>query len=266
LDINQLKGNLFDVLKEAELYIKNHMRWSVKFGKMEREEIPEIPVKAIRETLVNSLCHRDYLNPKGNEVAIFKDRIEIYNPGRFPEGLKPEDFITGEERSVLRNPLLANTLFLSKDIERWGSGLKRIHEECKANDVNVEFKQLKTGFVVVFGRKASGEAVLPGKEDFDLEARACEGVNEGVREGVNEGVKQRLARELVKIYVDKSITRKMIEKTFGISTATAERDIALLKEAELIVFEGVPKSGRYVLTGKGRKMLEEGRNQGENHP
>jgi hypothetical protein len=31
-------------------------------------------------------------------------------------------------------------------------------------------------------------------------------------------VKQRLARELVKIYVDKSITRKMMEKTFGIST------------------------------------------------
>ncbi|MEW5936946.1 MAG: ATP-binding protein [Candidatus Thermoplasmatota archaeon] len=267
LDINQFKGNLFDVLKETELYIKNHMRWSVTFGKLEREEIPEIPIKAIREALVNSLCHRDYLNLKGNEVAIFKDRIEIYNPGTFPEGLNPEDFIKGEERSVLRNPLLANTLYLSKDIERWGSGLRRIYTECEANDVNVEFKPLKTGFIVVFGRKEElGEKLVEtgvkarvrsGEYQKEILTRAYEGVNEGVREGVNEGVKQRLARELVKIYEDKSITRMMMEKTFEISTATAERDIALLKEADLILFEGPPKTGRYVLTEKGRKILEE---------
>ena len=44
--------------------------------------------------IVNSLCHRDYTNPKGNEVAIFKDRVEIYNPGFFPDWFNPEDFFT----------------------------------------------------------------------------------------------------------------------------------------------------------------------------
>ena len=87
-------------------------------------------------------------------------------------------------------------------------------------------------------------------------------MNEGVREGVNEGVKQRLARELVKICGNKSITRVMMERTFEISTATAERDIALLKEAELIMFEGPPKTGRYVLTEKGRKLLGAGPDRG----
>jgi ATP-dependent DNA helicase RecG len=152
LDIKQLQGNIFDLLEESELYIKNHIDWRVKFGKLEREEIPEIPLEAVREALVNSMCHKDYRIPKSNEIAIFRDRVEIYNPGTFPEGLTPEGFITGRERSVLRNPLIAQTLYYSKDIEKWGSGLKRIYEDCKDNHVKVEFQVLKTGFLVIFYR------------------------------------------------------------------------------------------------------------------
>lgn len=153
LDIKQIKGTVFDVLEQSELYLKNNLRWGVEFGKLEREEVPEIPINALREALVNSICHRDYMVPKSNEIAIFKDRLEIYNPGSFPEGLVPMDFIQGRERSVLRNPLIAHVLYLSKEIERWGSGLKRIYDECTANGIHVEFTLLKTGFLVVFERR-----------------------------------------------------------------------------------------------------------------
>jgi hypothetical protein len=57
---------------------------------------------------------------KGNEIAVFKNRLEIYNPGRFPDDYSPADFIKGRERSVVRNPAIANALFLASDIERWG--------------------------------------------------------------------------------------------------------------------------------------------------
>lgn len=153
LDIRQFKGNIFDLLKKSESYIIEHINWGVKFGKLEREEVPEIPIKAIREALVNSLCHRDYSNPKSNEVAIFKDKVEIYNPGDFPKGFTPEDFIKGREKSILRNPLIAEVLYKAKEIEKWGSGLKRIYEECEDNNVNLEFNILKSGFSVVFYRK-----------------------------------------------------------------------------------------------------------------
>lgn len=153
LDIKQLKGNIFDLLDGAELYVKNHINWRVEFGKLQREEIPEIPLNAIREALVNSICHRDYTIPKSNEIGIFKDRVEIYNPGDFPEGLTPSDFIEGRERSILRNPLISQILYFSKDVEKWGSGLKRIYDSCLEHHVKVEFKILKTGFLVAFYRK-----------------------------------------------------------------------------------------------------------------
>jgi len=159
LDIQQFKGNLFDVLKKSENYVKEHMNWRAELTGDGRKEIPEVPLRALTEALVNSLCHKDYTNLKGNEVAIFKDRIEIYNPGQFPEEYTPEDFIRGEEKSILRNPLIANALFLNKDIERWGSGIKRIYEACKEENVKVEFKRLKSGFCVVFYRPAADPKV-----------------------------------------------------------------------------------------------------------
>jgi ATP-dependent DNA helicase RecG len=152
LDIKQFKGTLFSLRKQAELYINANMRWRADLSESSRKEIPEIPLRAISEAIGNSLCHRDYSNPKGNEVAIFKNRIEIYNPGLFPEGIEPEDFFTGHEHSVLRNPLIAETMFRSRDIERWGSGIKRIHDECTETGIKVEFIRRKTGFVVSFYR------------------------------------------------------------------------------------------------------------------
>jgi len=106
----------------------------------------------------------DYIaNPKGNEIAIFKDRIEIYNPGNFPDDYSPADFIRGSERSVLRNPLIANAFYLTSDIERWGSGLKRINDMCHDANLKVDFKNLKTGFLVTFWRPQA-QAFVTTKE------------------------------------------------------------------------------------------------------
>ena len=162
LDMKQFKGNLFALRQQAETYISEHMRWRADLSESRRKDIPEIPVRAISEAIGNSLCHRDFSNPKGNEVAIYKDRIEIYNPGFFPEELEPEDFFSGEEHSILRNPLIAEVMYKSRDIERWGSGIKRIHDECNTAGVKVEFKRLKTGFAVVFHRPQWEKVVRKG--------------------------------------------------------------------------------------------------------
>ncbi|MCK5774396.1 MAG: putative DNA binding domain-containing protein [Thermoplasmata archaeon] len=219
LDIKMLEGNIFHLLRESELYLKSNIRWNVKFGKLQREETPEIPIKALREALVNSLCHREYSNPKGNEIALFKNRIEIYNPGSFPEGLKPDDYIHGDERSVLRNPLIANVLYLSKDIEKWGSGLRRIHEECQSKDIKVEFKPLKTGFITIFYREP--------KEIEKL----------GEKLGENE------ERILALIIEDQTIPITDIAEKIGISTTAVENNIKKLKVKGLLERKGPAKGG-----------------------
>lgn len=157
-DIKRERGTVPQLVEIAEKYIRNNIKWRVEFdGSIQRKEIPEIPLDAIREALVNSFCHKDYTISQNNEVAIFKNRIEIYNPGTFPMGLTPEDFITGSERSIKRNPLLSQILYYSKDVESFGTGIRRIVTTCEKSKVKVEFKLLKAGFEVIFYRPKAKE-------------------------------------------------------------------------------------------------------------
>jgi predicted HTH transcriptional regulator len=79
--------------------------------------------------------------------------------------------------------------------------------------------------------------------------------DEGVNDGVNEGVKVRLRKEIAYLNIYKYIIRTEVEKLFNISTATAERDLMILKNLGLIIFKGAPKAGKYILTDKGKEII-----------
>jgi len=242
LDIKSFKGNLFSLRQQAEIYVKEHMKWRAELKGGPRKEIPEIPVEALREAVGNSLCHRDFSNPKGNEVAIFKDRIEIYNPGLFPQEINPEDFFIGGEHSILRNPLIAETMYKSKDIERWGSGIKRIHDECVVAGVQVEFKRLKTGFVVVFYRPKWEEG--EGLEEGGQKRWSEKVVRKG---GQKLSTKQIVVRDLIK--QDPYISRKALSETLGIHESAVQKHIDALKAKEVIKRIGPDKGGHWEAIG-----------------
>jgi ATP-dependent DNA helicase RecG len=230
LDIRSFKGNIFSLREQAENYIKEHIKWRAEITSGPRKEIPEIPVEAIREAVGNSLCHRDYSNPKGNEVAIFKDRVEIYNPGQFPDEIEPEDFIKGRGHSILRNPLIAETMFRSEDIEKWASGIKRIYDECTAAGVKVEFKRVKTGFVVVFYRPKWEE----GK-----------GLGEGGQKG-----REKSREKILRLIREKStITIEEIADALGLSVKGVEKNIKILKQQKLLRRVGPDKGGHWEISG-----------------
>ena len=81
-----------------------------------RVEVYEIPLEVLREAIVNALAHRDYSIPSPVYLKVYEDRVEITNPGELPAPLTPEK-LKVDHPSVLRNPKLANFLFLSGFIE-----------------------------------------------------------------------------------------------------------------------------------------------------
>ena len=246
-------------------------------GTPQRREIPQIPYDALREAVINAVTHRDYFQKGANVmIEMFDDRIEISNPGGLVKGLPPEEF---GRRSLLRNPNIANLLHEIKYIEKMGSGIPKMRRLMdEAGLAPVEFTY-DTFFSVVFRRpvhkKVEGMAdealinvnltrilsrggvdgVSEGVNEGVSEG-VNEGVSEGVNEGVSEGVKGRLANELLYILQNGSTTRLMLQKLFHISDATVERDISLLRRLGIIIFEGAPKKGRYVLTEKGKSELQ----------
>jgi ATP-dependent DNA helicase RecG len=245
IDIKRESGNIFKLIDTAELYIKNIIKWRVKFGKMQREEISEIPIEAIREAIVNSFAHRDYRNNKGNEVAIFKDRIEIYNPGDFPEGYTPEDFIKGEERSILRNKLIAQILYFSKDIESWGSGIKRIYNICKENGVKVDFKILKSGFVVLFHRPVFEEDTVQEKPTSnDLQKDLDKNLEKDLEKFSKFQLTDSQLNILNGMIGNPKVTQKQLAAIVGINDKNIRNNIQVLKKRELVERIGPDKGGR----------------------
>lgn len=92
LDNKRQYGNFFDLLDAGTAFCFRNLRLSGKIVGMRREEQLEIPAEALREALINALCHRDYSNPRASvSLAIYSDRVEIVNPGRFPTQLTPEN-------------------------------------------------------------------------------------------------------------------------------------------------------------------------------
>ena len=86
IDSQRIQGNIFLLFDAAMAFIFKHLSLSGKIEGFEREEQLTVPYKAIREGVINSLCHRCYREPGGSVgIAIYDDRVEIENPGTLPK-------------------------------------------------------------------------------------------------------------------------------------------------------------------------------------
>ena len=106
----------------AWLQSKLEERWVV-LGR-HRYNVPELPETAIRELLVNALCHRSWF--RGSEpvtVALYRDRLEITSPGGRPNALSQKELASGN--SSLRNPAIAQALAYCRLATLAGGGQPR---------------------------------------------------------------------------------------------------------------------------------------------
>jgi ATP-dependent DNA helicase RecG len=115
-----------DNIDNALLFVQRHTKVRLKIEHLQHEEIPDYPEVALREAIINAVCHRDYFDKRANVlVEVFADRVVITNPGGLPSGLSPEEFGT---RSVARNPRIASLLHRINYIEKVGTGIMRIRQ------------------------------------------------------------------------------------------------------------------------------------------
>jgi ATP-dependent DNA helicase RecG len=84
---------------------------------------PEI---ALREALMNALCHQDLRIGGPLLVSQYPDRIEIANAGGFIGGVSPDNIL--RHRPVPRNPLLVNALVRLRLVNRMNLGVRRMFQ------------------------------------------------------------------------------------------------------------------------------------------
>ena len=109
-------------------------------------------LEALSEAITNAICHRDYEIASTVQIRIFDDRIEIWGVGPLPKPLTLKDLVKKHD-SVLRNPLIANSLFMIKYIEQWGTGTNRIIEACIDHGLPKPLFEILSGSLVITFRK-----------------------------------------------------------------------------------------------------------------
>lgn len=168
-DNMQAEGNFFELLDAGMSFFFKHLSQSGKIVGLYREEHLEIPEEALREALINALCHRkwEYYNLTIG-IAIYDNRVEIANPGALPPQLTPQT-IKKPHDSFPYNPLIAEFLYMSTFLEKWGSGVKRIIDACRQNHVPEPVWKSEMGFVtIIFKRTLQTNIQIKGMEREQL--------------------------------------------------------------------------------------------------
>jgi ATP-dependent DNA helicase RecG len=130
---------------------------------------------ALREALINAFCHKDYsVRSATTSLAIYDDRLEIWNPGGLLPELKIEQ-LKGPHNSYQRNELIANVFYKRGWIEKWGTGTTRMIEYCRKNNTpEPEFTESSDGFSVIFSFKEAMNTGIPSQPAINLTLRQME--------------------------------------------------------------------------------------------
>jgi ATP-dependent DNA helicase RecG len=90
--------------------------------------IPQFPIEAVREAILNALTHRDYTDPGEVLVRHSNDELAVTSPGGFIAGIAPENILRHEPKA--RNRTLANAFVKLRLVESSGIGRRRIYRSA----------------------------------------------------------------------------------------------------------------------------------------
>ena len=228
--LERVRANLqvrFEIGDRAKL--ENNPNLSL-LERLQRREIWDYPLEALREAIVNALIHRDYTQSDDIQIRIEDDHLDIWNPGRLDPDLTFEDLRRAGHRSKRRNPNIAEVFYAIDLVERWGTGTTRIISECNAQNLpEPEFLEESGGFKIVFR-----------KDGLTLERLVSLGLND------------RQVKAVLHLKTTGRISSAEYQRLTAASRQTATRDLDELAKLEVIQRVGTTGRGTYYVLNASR--------------
>jgi ATP-dependent DNA helicase RecG len=243
------KGDVFQLVDEAVDFVLSKLDYSIG-TRAENTSIPgkyEIPKEIIVEAIVNAIAHRDYTNNGSVQVMLFKDRLEVSNPGSIPLGWTIEK-LKGLHTSVPANPLLAEPMYLKGYIERLGTGTADIIRIARENNLPEPIFEQHEEFKTTLYRPSTDQVPTKHRPSTD---QASEVINE-----VSVEIKN-----MVKV-VTETLTLQDIQERLGLKHRGNFRanylEPAIKQGFVSMLFPDTPKrpDQQYLLSPKGNELLQ----------
>ena len=247
LDDKEYGGSLIALLENGMDFVRNNTRKKWKKTENGRVEMPEYPMLAVHEAVVNALIHRDYMEV-GSEVHIdiFDDRMEIYSPGGMLDGSFVQDLNIDQVASKRRNPVIADLFGRMHFMERRGSGFRKIRREyhrvpglsrgkepvftSSATSFFVTLYNLNYGDSLMSNKKVAHEDGKVAHEDEKVALGECMMVH-----GYSVRERDRVFQILETYGFEADFRRKDLVKQFELAPSSVGKFLRKLKQTGLIV-------------------------------
>jgi len=162
LDLRDFDADINSMLASAEDWIKSNLNIRYDTSQFRRKEIPELPMDALREAVVNALAHRDYRAASTIKIFLFHNRLEVVSPGGLPKGVDKSAF---GRVSAPRNPLLFEIMQRMRLVEKVGYGISSMRKACREQGLpEPRFEIDDHWFVVTFARVPALQPAEPPAE------------------------------------------------------------------------------------------------------
>ena len=235
----EINGPLARVIERSWQIILEEMRVGAIVKGLEREEVLEYPEFAVREALVNAVCHRDYrLRGRRIEIRKYADRLEIISPGGLAGFITLDNII---EEHFSRNPRLVQGLFQWGYIEELGLGIDRMIEDMvSAGHPAPKFNATAYSFTAIMSnvreRRAMHNIVLTAPASSNAPAA------EVTTPSGNLTVNERQARAIQYVRDHGRITNKDFQVLCpNVTPETLRMDLADLVDKNLLMRVGEKK-------------------------
>lgn len=170
-DTKRIEGTLPDMLDGALAFVRTNMRVATKIDPKTgmRIDLPQYPMDAVREAVLNALVHRDYsFHTEGMpiQLVMYTNRIEITNPGGLYGRLTIDQL--GNVQPDTRNPVLVTVMETLGKTENRYSGIPTIRYAMKSRGLpEPVFVDSRGEFSVVLYNSMDSGDVLPQQQEYD---------------------------------------------------------------------------------------------------
>lgn len=217
--------------RAVELIYLKYMKAKITYAGIHRIERYFIPEEALREALLNAICHKQYQSGIPIQIRVYEDQPCIANSGSLPEDWTMERFV-GSHTSQPYNPAIAHVFYLAGFIESWGRGIEQICMACRNDGVDQPRFEIGQDDITI---------CFTAPEDRIVRAAGKKDVTDNVTDNLDDVTE--LEHKILQQLAEGTCTTAELTERLKVSRMTVSRNTKSLVDKGLIKRVGSDRKG-----------------------
>jgi len=229
---DEIHGSILEQVDKAldVIYLK-YMRAKIRYEGAQRIERYFVPEAALREALLNAICHKQYQSGIPIQISVYEDRLYVANIGSLPEDWTLENLMQ-KHASKPYNPNIAHVFYLAGFIESWGRGVEKICHALKADNLPLPEYTIHPGDIMIKFKAPEDRVVRLNKQFTD-----------NLSDNLSDKLSDKEQKTLELLLEDPGYTALQLAEKLHVSRVSVTKYLKALKQKGIIERIGSDRSG-----------------------